>query len=268
MNNFETLVDNSATASGKAMSDQPLVAVWFSCGAASAMAAKLAVEQYNNVRVVNNPVAEEHPDNERFLRDVEAWIGVPIEQATNPDYPNASAMEVWEHRKYMEGIAGAPCTIELKKKARKYWEWAHEPDAHVLGFTAEEQDRHERFVANEEREVLPVLIEAGMSKQNCLDYLLSVGIEPPVIYREGFPNANCVGCVKATSPTYWNHVRQTHPDVFEARAEQSRRIGCKLVRHKGERIYLDELPADAQGRPLKSMDFDCGIFCRSDDDAE
>ena len=247
---------------------KPLIAAWFSCGAASAVAAKLAVEKYDNVRVVTNPVAEEHPDNQRFLRDVEAWLAVPIEQAINPDYPAARAVEVWEARRYMEGIAGAPCTIELKKQARKYWEWWNEPDAHVLGFTVEEADRHDRFVANEQREVIPVLIEAGMTKQNCLDYLLEEGIEPPAIYREGFPNANCLGCVKATSPTYWNHLRRTYPEVFKARAEQSRRIGCRLVRYKGERIYLDELPPDARGRPMKSMDFDCGIFCKGDMDSE
>ena len=54
-----------------------------------------------------------------------------------------------------------------------------------------------------------------------------------------------------------------HPDVFAQRAEQSRRIGAKLVRHKGERIYLDELPTDAIGRPMKNSDFECGIFCHT-----
>ena len=83
----------------------------------------------------------------------------------------------------------------------------------------------------------------------------------PAIYLMGYPNANCIGCVKATSPTYWNHVRQHHPDVFQHRAEQSRKLGAKLVRYKGQRIFLDELPPDAKGRPLKSMDFECGIFC-------
>lgn len=50
-----------------------MIAVWFSCGAASAVAAKLTVQQYgrNEVRVINCPVAEEHEDNLRFLRDVQ-----------------------------------------------------------------------------------------------------------------------------------------------------------------------------------------------------
>src|SRR6185312_12302176 len=58
------------------------IAVWFSSGAASAVAAKLAAERYGNlcdVRLVNNTVAEESPDNLRFLRDVEKWIGIEVE---------------------------------------------------------------------------------------------------------------------------------------------------------------------------------------------
>ena len=50
------------------------ITVWVSCGAASAVAAKKTIELYgqdNHIRVVNNPIKEEHPDNVRFLKDVE-----------------------------------------------------------------------------------------------------------------------------------------------------------------------------------------------------
>jgi hypothetical protein len=70
------------------------ITVWFSCGAASAVAAKKTLELYgteNNVRVVNNPVKEEHPDNQRFLKDVEQWLGVEIEYAINTKFPDCSA---------------------------------------------------------------------------------------------------------------------------------------------------------------------------------
>ena len=246
-----------------------MIVVWFSSGAASAVAAKISVDRYGpDVRVVNNPVAEEDEDNRRFMRDVSEWIGVEIEEAINPEFPDASAESVWAKRRYMSGVSGAPCTGELKKKARKYWEWENEPDAHVLGFTAEEEGRHRKFVENEGREVIPVLIEEGITKQKCIEILLEAGIRPPRVYRMGYPNANCIGCVKATSPTYWNHVRHVHPDVFQRRAEQSREIGAKLVRYKGERIYLDELPEGAKGNSMKSMDFECGIFCKGETDHE
>lgn len=240
------------------------IAVWFSCGAASAVAAKKTIERYGDrctVRVVNNPVVEEHEDNRRFLKDVEEWLGVDIEIATNPKYPNCSVVEVWDKRRFMSGPEGAPCTIELKKLARRHWEEKNKPDWHVLGFTADESRRAEMFKLGERPNLLPVLIEAGLSKDDCFSLLSQAGLRLPEVYFLGYPNANCIGCVKATSPTYWNHVRTVHPEVFLQRAEQSRRIGAKLTRVNNKRIYLDELPPDARGRSMKSMNVECGIFC-------
>ncbi len=279
------------------------IAVWFSCGAASAVAAMLTKQQYGDtclVRVLNNPVIEEDADNVRFMRDVEAWLRLPIETVKNHKYPNCSAVEVWERRGYMSGNAGAPCTLELKKMARQQFEMDNDIDWHVLGFAAGEESRFCNFQEQERRNTLPVLIEAGMSRADCYKYLKEVGIAPPRSYEEGWPNANCKGCVKASSPTYWNFVRRVAYDVFQARKEQSRRIGAKLTRchpkflafcskHEDSlwyddrtktclhsepdsrgvrklispRIYLDELPADAKGRPMKNLDFECGIFCHT-----
>lgn len=241
-----------------------MIAVWFSCGAASAVAAKKTIERYGNlcdVRIINNPVIEEDEDNLRFLRDVESWLGVTIEFAMNPKYPSCSTVDVWEKRKFMAGPKGAPCTLELKKAARQHWEQTNRVDWHVLGFTFDEEHRHKRFTLTERENVLPVLIDAKITKQDCFSCLSQAGIQLPRIYSLGYPNANCIGCVKASSATYWNLVRRQHPAVFEQRSEQSRKLGAKLAYHKGKRVFLDELPADAKGRPLKTMDIECGIFC-------
>ncbi|MGC8064282.1 hypothetical protein, partial [Salmonella enterica] len=48
------------------------IAVWFSCGAASAVAALKTLEKYSGqytVRIINNPVIEEDEDNLRFKHD-------------------------------------------------------------------------------------------------------------------------------------------------------------------------------------------------------
>jgi len=240
------------------------IAVWFSCGAASAVAAKLTLEIYggaNKVSIVNNPIKEEHEDNQRFLKDVEGWLNHPIEFATREKYPDQSCKEVWEDRRFMSGPMGAPCTLELKKKARQEWESKNKPDYTVLGFTSEETNRADRFRLTERDTLLTPLIDAGYDKQWCFRVLKGAGIELPYIYRLGYPNANCIGCVKASSATYWNLVRETFPDVFEDRARQSREIGAKLAYYKGSRIFLDELPSDAKGNKLKDYDFECGIFC-------
>ena len=240
------------------------IAVWFSCGAVSAVAAKLTLDKYgatHDVRVVNTPIAEEDEDNQRFAADVGAWLRVPIERASNPAWPDSSADSVWRARRYMSGVAGAPCTGELKKRARILWENKYTPTYHVLGFTSDEVKRHERFILTERDNVLPVLIDAGMTKADCAKYLQREGLRLPRVYELGYPNANCVGCVKATSPEYWNHVRKVHPQVFAQRAELSDELGVKLARYKGERIALSELPENARGRTMKSMNLDCGIFC-------
>lgn len=239
------------------------IAVWFSRGAASAVAAKETIKFYDgcDIRILTNPVIEEDTDNIRFEKDVERWLGVKIEHVTHPDFPLASARDVWERRKGMVFPKGAPCTTLLKKNARQIWEINNHVDWHVLGFTFDEQKRFNRFVQTERENVLPVLIQAQITKQDCIDILVDAGIQIPRIYSFGFPNANCVGCVKATSPTYWNAVRKYFPEVFKDRSEQSREIGSKLVRVKNKRIFLDELDPRAKGNPMKSMTLECGTFC-------
>lgn len=240
------------------------IVVWFSCGAASAVAAKKTIEKYSDIatiRVVNNPVAEEHPDNARFLHDIQQWLDVEIETATHKKFPTCSAVDVWQKERFMSGPAGAPCTKFLKKGARLEWEKENHHDWMVLGFMAEEKRRSDNFIRGERENLLPVLIDEGITKQDCIGFISRAGIKTPEMYLLGYPNNNCIGCVKATSPTYWNHVRVQHPDIFRQRCEQSREIGARLARYKGERIFLDELPANAKGASLKSMDFDCGIFC-------
>ncbi len=238
------------------------IAVHFSCGAASAVAAKKIKEQYgntHNIIIVNNPIANEHPDNIRFLKDVEKWIGQEIVFATNPDFPSCDITDVFEKRKYISGIHGAPCTMLLKKEARYQFEKNNNIDWHVLGFTVDEWKRAKTFKRTERDNIIPILVTELLTKDDCFEILLDAGIKLPEIYSLGFPNANCIGCVKSQSPTYWNLVRDKFPDIFEQRAEQSRRLGVRLVKLKGKRIFLDELKATDKGGKIKS--WECGIFC-------
>jgi len=239
------------------------IAVWFSCGAASAVAAKITLELYPDcdVKILNSPILEEDKDNRRFLNDVENWLDVKIKIITSDKYPSQSAVEVWDKRKFMSSISGAPCTAELKKYPRQQWEANNKTDWHVLGFTAEEVQRAKRFMITERDNLLPVLINQNISKVSCMEIIANAGIKLPRVYKMGYPNANCIGCVKATSPTYWNLVRRTHPDIFMERAKQSREIGVKLTRVNGQRIYLDELDKDVVGGAIKDHLSECGLFC-------
>lgn len=242
-----------------------VIAVWFSCGAASAVALQQTITKYGHIakiRAMNNPVIEEKADNRRFLSDVEKWLNIEIEAVTNPKWPNASAEEIWEKERYMSGVHGAPCTRGLKRHARQHWENTNHHDHIVMGFTSDETRRAELFQLTERSNFLPVLIDAGISKTDCYARILAAGIELPLSYRMGYSNANCPGCVKSASVTYWNHVREVDLEIFHKRAAQSRRLGVKLVIYKGKRIFLDELPADATGRAMRHLlTPECGIFC-------
>jgi len=232
------------------------VIAWFSCGIPSAVNARLAVEQYGAEVWYCDSSAEEHPDNMRFLRDVEDWIGTTVKFIRSQKY--SSPTEVFEDRKYMAGIAGAPCTVELKKVPR--FENQRVDDIHAWGYHVGEESRAERFQQNNpELRLAWPLIENGYTRQDCMAEIHNAGIKEPEMYRLGFEHNNCIGCVKATSPKYWNKVRKHFPEVFRQRAEQSRRIGARLVRVDGERVFLDELGADNQEDFFE--DLSCGPQC-------
>lgn len=238
------------------------IVVWFSCGAASAVAAILTVNKYNatnNVRLVCSSLKEEHNDNMRFALAIQEYTGITIEFIAAKKYPNNSIFEVFEDRSYISGIQGAPCTRFLKKQARYEFEKSNVVDYHVLGFTFDEQHRHARFIKSERSNVLPVLINNKFTKGKCFEFLKSANIPLPGIYKLNYPNANCVVCVKSSSPAYWSNARKHFPFEFEKMCALSRRLNCKLVVLKGKRIFLNELPIREFGKPRKS--FDCGIFC-------
>lgn len=253
-----------------------MIVCWFSCGAASACAAKLTIEKYGkeNVRLVNNPVVNEHPDNVRFLHDCEQWLGgVKIESATNPCFKHCDITEVFDSYGLMSTPHFAPCTLELKQMARMQWEsdngFDKEKDIIVMGYTVEEKNRQANFNKSEKNKGYTLecpLIDAGWDKHRCFAEIEQAGIKLPEIYTKySFPNANCIGCVKSGSVWYWQLVRKQFPEVFKKRAEQSRRLGCRLVDlgagNNPRHIFLDELPEDKVGRKPKSCYVECGIFC-------
>lgn len=233
--------------------------MWFSCGAASAVAAKLAVDKYgDDCEVVYcDTMSTEHEDNARFFADVGAWLGRDITRIKSSKYDSVD--EVFADTRYMAGIYGARCTAEMKKLPR--YEYQRPDDVHVFGFTHDESDRIERFeVNNPELFTEWVLRDKGITKEDCYAILEDAGIALPALYALGYKNNNCLGCVKATSARYWNMVRRDFPTVFERRARQSRELGVRLTRYKGERIFLDELPEDYMpAEPLE--DISCGPDC-------
>lgn len=238
------------------------VLVWFSSGAASAVAAKLALRKHgpDNVVLVRCETGAEHKDNDRFTRDCERWLNAPVVSIRSEKF--ADTWEVWEKTRWLAGIEGARCTTELKVMPRLAFQ--RPDDVHVFGYTADRADveRAERLQRNYfELKIETPLIDAGVTKAACLAMIERAGIKPPLTYSLGFPNANCLPCVKATSPAYWALVRKRFPAEFERMAKLSRELDVRLCRIEGERAFIDEIPdSQATTDPIvPSCDFLCAI---------
>jgi len=237
---------------------------WFSCGAASAVATKLALAEHDPDQgefvIAYTEVVEEHPDNKRFLKDCEKWFGQDIVILGN-DYYKRSIYNVFEAN-YMRTPAGSPCTRALKQRVRKKFE--QDTDVQVFGYTVEEENRLVTFSKNNpEVNVWPILIEKGVTKGECLGILERVGIELPDLYKLGYDHNNCLGCVKG-GMGYWNKIRVDFPEVFDKMAKFERRKGYTVLKEKGgEPIYLDTLNP-SRGNMKKEPQIQCGIVCMND----
>lgn len=236
--------------------------VWFSSGAASAVAAHLTLQREPDAVLVRCETANEDEDNYRFERDVERRLNRAVTIIKSDTY--ASVPDVWERRRYMAGIDGAICTTEMKVAPRIVFQMP--TDIHVFGYTADAADsaRFQRLRENyPELNVRAPLIDAGITKEGALATVERWGIPLPRTYAMGFPNANCLqtGCVKATSPDYWSNLRKHFPDRFARTAALSRTLGVRLARIKDERVYIDEIPADwpTTNPIVPACDFLCQI---------
>ena len=239
------------------------VVCWFSCGAASAVATKLAIQTFGGecITVAYCATGSEHPDNTRFMADCAAWFGVDIEPIRSDKY--SDTWDVWTKRSYLAGINGAPCTTELKVIPRLTFQ--RPSDIHVFGYTADKTDvRRAQLLRDNypELTVITPLIDNDLKKDACLALVMNAGIELPPLYSMGFQNNNCLPCVKATSPDYWSLVRKRFPDEFNRMASLARTLDVRLARIADVRVFIDDIPTDwPTTNPISpSCDFLCHII--------
>jgi hypothetical protein len=231
---------------------------WFSCGAASAIATKIALSKYDNVVIAYCKVKEEHSDNERFLKDCEKWFGQKIIILQHEGY-EGSIYKVFE-KNYMRTPGGSPCTRALKKQVRTKFQKAD--DVHIFGYTVEELERSNKFIdANNEIETCWPLIDDGITKSDCLAMIERAGIELPEMYKLGYEHNNCVGCVKG-GMGYWNKIRKDFPEEFKRMADFEKEKGYTILKEPTDStpLFLHDLDPN-RGRMTDEPKIECGIFC-------
>lgn len=227
--------------------------VWFSCGAASFTCAYLC-RHHDDVELVYCDTGSEHPDNNRFIKDTERYFGKKITILKNEKYQDH--FDVCEKTRYINGVGGARCTVELKKTQR--FKFERVDDIQVFGYTVEERDRAERLCkAYPEINAWFPLIEKNLTKDNCIGLVKTLGIEVPMMYRLGFNNNNCIGCVKGGAG-YWNKIRKHFPNQFKRMSEIERKVGHSCL--KG--TFLDELDPK-KGKHINEPSMSCDFICQS-----
>ncbi len=188
---------------------------------------------------------DEHPDSERFLHDCERYLGIKIQILS----AKTTVEEIVRKKRFLNSPFGAACTGPLKREVRAKWEAEHlaaEDDVtYVWGFDKNEGHRAERMIKAypQFRHEFP-LIENNLTKADCHGIIKMLGLKRPAMYDLGFPNNNCIGCLKSGMGT-WNLVRDYFPEMFERRAQLEREIGHSCLK----KYFLDELPADAGRKP-------------------
>lgn len=208
-------------------------------------------------------IDDQHPDSMRFIRDCEAAVGKEIRILRSKEYRCVEEC-VRVYGGFKDARNGfAPCTGWLKKRVRKEWEQENRRYdlTYVWGFDMQEKNRAEKIVeANPQAKHEFPVIEQNLSKEEVHGlFERTFSFPRPVMYDMGYPNNNCIGCVKG-GMGYWNRIRKDFPAVFESRAKLERTVGHSMLKDKNGPVYLDELNPD-RGDMNTEIFPECGIMC-------
>lgn len=229
---------------------------WVSAGVSSFMAGWLAGDVDEWIYI---DIDDQHKDSMRFIKDIEKAIGKNVEILRSEQYKTVEecVLSFGGFRNPYNSFA--PCTNWLKKRVRKKWESEHQDYdlTYVWGFDLKEKNRAERTIeANPQAKHEFPLIDKNLSKEEVHGlFERTFDFKRPLMYDLGYPNNNCIGCVKG-GMGYWNRIRKDFPEVFEARSILERKVGYSILRD----CYLDELDPN-RGNMNTEIFPDCGIMC-------
>jgi hypothetical protein len=216
------------------------IVVGFSGGVTSAWCAGWALRTFprNEVILLWHDTKEEHPDTYRFLREMAAALDMPITERSD----GRSVTEVFRDEGYLGNNQNAMCSRILKAEQGSAFIRGLQGQgfavSKVFGYSARERERVARMVGYglaEDFVPLFPIIQEGVSKQQCADWCISMGVRPSAMY-EWADHANCIGCVKG-GKEYWLAVAKHHPDVFAQRAALEAEFGDNSILRGGGREH-------------------------------
>jgi len=175
--------------------------VSYSGGLGSFMAAYMTMQAGHEAELVFCDVRTEDADLYRFLRETATYFqqhGVPLITLD-------AGMNIWEIQRKVKMQANSqydPCSRVGKREPFKKYMHDKYPSGDailVLGIDHTEAHRTKDFERNHAPYSVEVpLCDRPTSREDIIDILTGINIEPPRLYEMGFPHNNCGGfCVKA-----------------------------------------------------------------------
>lgn len=173
----------------------------------------------------------EDADTIRFLYEIAERLGIMVTEQSD----GRSVEEVEDDEGALANNRMAFCSRILKAEQKELYfkklRAAGETEiVNVLGFTAIEWQRIQRATMNAERGGYSVrfpLVRLGLSKQDCWDWCVKLGVRPPRMYAWS-EHANCVGCRRG-GKAYWLKVADNATDAFARAVERENEFGHTIL---------------------------------------
>lgn len=250
--------------------------IFFSGGIGSFFTAKRVIERYGkeDVILLFTDTKVEDDDLYRFMDDAARHFEIPVTTIADGRTP----WEVFKDVRWLGNSRLAQCSHILKQETSRIWiESNFEPDECILylGIDWTESHRKAKPIQNWHpyRVEFPMCEEPYIDKDEMLDYLKSVEIEIPYLYKLGFSHNNCGGMCVRGGQGHFIRLLETLPERF-AQMEQFEKdmqayLGknvtiLKRTRNKQrENLSLEQLRLEHQAgsQQLDLLDVGgCGCF--------
>ncbi|WP_238412378.1 YfjI family protein [Saccharothrix deserti] len=189
----------------------------WSGGITSWATAKLVAQRHgtDNLVLLFADTLVEHPDLYRFNDEASAELGVPITRVADGRTP----WQVFNDERMIKIRKFAPCAKYLKQIPCRQWLEANADPANTVLYVGLDWTEPERAPGVEAGwapwpVAMPLIDPPYYPKDHWLDQARKAGIEPPVMYAQGYPHANCGGaCVKG-GQAQWARLLRTDPDRY------------------------------------------------------
>lgn len=181
----------------------------------------------------SQPHIGEDEDCYRFIRDAAKNVGLGARLEIVKDGRNI--WQVFKDRRFLGNSRQANCSEELKQKPCRAWLDANCDPADTIVYVGIDWTETHR-IPKIETAYLPYRAEAPLTEKPYLDkdqmiaWAKSEGLEPPRMYAQGYPHANCGGgCVRAGKAQF-ALLHRVNPERFAVWAQKEQEVREHLGR--------------------------------------